>query len=585
MPTPTRQHVETIDIERLNSEWNTLKPPAEQDRWAAEYSRMIRHTQGQAEHAIITARRPYEPEEVKKYRVKSFRAITKSSFNRALNALQRLMSQANVDVDIPEAAEEFLSARKFDDASFLDYINKSVIRRMIEDPNGLLVWWAEYPGDDATTVEPQPILLLSKRILALTDELLVFEADERSPVTVLDGRKRREVMEGRVYYIITKAGYYRRVQYGEKGKPKFRIEPGLRHGLGYLPFVTLGGEEVMIADEIENTPVRYLASYFAPPTEFADEALHQFSDWQAVMVSSAHPIREMEPQKCPGQDCVKGKIRPVDGQVGPLVTCSVCNGAGEILPESPYGTILRRARRSGLEEKPTDPVPAVRYLHADPSILEQIGKEWRKLLEDVDKALNLLFVEEAQSGVAKEIDREDKVSTMDRIGNNVWKVITANSLEIILALRRVSEEARITLPSTFIVRTEEDLREELTTLVGDGVLPLYRAEAMMELLRKRFPGNARLIKAAEVLAYYDKAFGYNASEKAAFVAQNLLNDEIVRKSVLATAAINRISMDMGDKFVDADRSVILAALEKEVAKEMAENPVIPANDDLDDPTE
>lgn len=575
MPQPKRI-VETVDVEALNEGWNSLKPPTEKDRWAEEYSKMVRHTQGDPQCDIITARRPYEPEDVKAYRVKSFRAITKSAMTQAVNMLQRLFSKSAVDIQWPEGATEYLDGKNFDDCDFLGYINKFVVRRMVEDANGLLIWWADYPGADNVRAEPQPILLLSEDILHLTNDVLCFLSDEKSPILRRDGKGRyTSVLEGEVFYIVTARGYYKRVQYGEASKGLFRIETGLAHNLGYLPYIVLGGEEVIRAKRKSLKPERWLASFLEPCTQFGDEALAQFSDWQAVMVTSAHPMREIETIKCTADGCVKGYTYTGTGKDEKKRACSACRGQGEIVPDSPYGFIRRKEKRAGFADTgKADPIPAVRFVHPDPAILERIELAWRELIKDMKDSLHLLFVEEAQSGKAKEIDREDKVSTLDRIGQQVFDVIVGNSLEIVLQLMNYPAEYSITLPPTFKIRSEQDLRDEIKELSSPGVQPLYRGMAMGEMIRKRYPSDGYAAKSIEVIGYYDLVWGYTAQEKASLVAGMAINEEIVQRSVLVDGMLRRMAMEQGEAFLKKSAPDLAKELGALIDAQMSKEPIV-----------
>lgn len=567
---------EVVNVQELNERWSTLPRPAEQYRWAAEYSKMIRHTQGDPDCGVITMRRPYEPDEVKDFRIASFRAITKAPMTQAINTLQRLFSKSAVDVQWPEPASEYLDGKNFEGSDFLGYINKFVVRRMVEDPNGFLIWWADYPGSPTVRALPRPILLLSEDVLHKTADVLCFLSEEKSPVLQRDGRGRfRTVNEGNVFYIVTRAAFYKRVQYGDQAKGLYRIEPGLQHNIGSLPVIQLGGEEVIRAKKGQLKPETWLSSYLEPATQYGDEALAQFSDWQAVMVTSAYPIREMETIKCTNADCNKGKVYTKENGQEVVKTCPVCKGEREIIPDSPFGIIKRREKRAGFADVPkADPVAPVRFLHADPAILQQIEKAWRELVKDMRDALHLLFIQEAQSGVAKQVDREDKLSTLDRMGQQVFEVIVANSLRFALTIMNMPVDIQINMPTTFHVRSEEDLRKEVAELSGPGIQPLYRGLAITEMLRKRYPSNGYASKIMEVIGYFDLAFGYNPQEKASMAASGVLSDEVVQRSAMAEGFLRRMAIDQGDAFLSKKTKDLAAELEKAIAEELAARPVI-----------
>ena len=102
---------------------------------------MIVHTRGEIPKKLIETRRPYEPEEIKLYRIANYRAVTKDPINRAITNVQRIFSKSLVEIDISNELQQEVDDRTFDGLDFLTYIQQRVLRRMIEDANGLLVWW------------------------------------------------------------------------------------------------------------------------------------------------------------------------------------------------------------------------------------------------------------------------------------------------------------------------------------------------------------------------------------------------------------------------------------------------------------
>ena len=570
---------ETFDVELLARNLKKLQPPAVKSQWEAEHSAMITHTQGVIPEDLIRTRRPYEDKVIQEYRIKNFRPITKSATNRALNNIQRIFSKASVDVEWDFRLEELLTSREFEGCDFLSFFNKFVIRRMIEDPNGVLLWWADYPGADNIPVTPEPFLIASSDILRFDDDVFVCLSPEKSDVYVLDGNKKRTERSGNVYFVATAWGYYRISQYGRKSEEKYELIWGYPHQLDMIPAIVLGGEEITKKDRITKQEMSWYASYFSSFVPFADEALHQFSDHQAIMVTSAYPIKEMERQKCPARDCNKGRIQ--DPETRELRTCSVCDGRGSIVPSSPYGVLLR-AEKTRLDEGSSSDVPVLRYISPDVSIVEYSGKHWTHLLDLAEKALNLLFIEEAQSGIAKDIDREDKIAMLDRIGYQVFMVLMKGSLEIIHGLLKGDkDEIVINLPATFIVRSEQSLIEEISKLSGGGVMPIYAASAMVELMRKRFPGDPDIAIATEVLAVADPAFGYSQEDKMKLSAMGAFTDEQMQVSANAPNIVLRI---VRTEEVPKDQHYLefyASRAKEEFQKLTAIPPVIPApGDDL-----
>jgi len=547
-----------FEIDDYIARFSRYPVPVAREHWVREHENVSVHSRALKPTKLIDKRRPFEDDGIKEYRIDAYEPITADVFGRAINNLQRIMSGSQVSVEIDKDLREYLDRPGFDGFDFSTFINKRVIRRMIEDPNGVLLWWPTGKGvtlaNDKVDVEPK--LILSTQIKHFDANVFTYLSSEKSLVKVQEEGKTVERYEGKVFYIVTKSSYYKYSQFGEKSKDRFELELHYDHKLDALPLVVLGGEE---AEEIKKNgdSLVYLKSYFHAAVPFANEAIRQFSDHQGIMVTSAFPIREIEEIPCPEDGCNNG-IRSIVDEVNGSETvnqkeCSTCKGKGYIVPMSPYG-VLTRKKGSGIMEKDKDSsAPMMRYISPPVEIVRYSGEHWMELLKKAEKALNLLFIEEAQSGKAKEIDREDKVAQLDKIGANVFKNIVYNSIRLIDKLRNLGagkgKSISITLPSTFKTKTEHELIEEMATLRDKNAPSFLLAQATIDYVKKRYSGNRSIQRAIDFLAQYDPIFYLTQAEKDGLLASTVITEEQHGKSLYSFSVVTSVASEMGEEFL------------------------------------
>lgn len=560
-----------FEIEDYIQRFSRYPVPGASKHWAREHEDISVHTRALKPKKLIDKRRPFEDEGIKDYRIQAYEPITADVFGRAINNLQRIMSGSQVSVEIDKDLREYLDRPGFDGLDFFTWINKRVIRRMIEDPNGVLLWWPSGKGvsvpNDKVDVEPK--LILSTQIKHFDDQVFTYLSSEKSLVTVQDQGQSVERYEGKIFYIVTRDAYYKYSQIGEKSKDRFELTLHYEHKLSRLPLITLGGEE---AEEIlkNGDSLLYLKSYFHSAVPFANEAIRQFSDHQGVMVTSAFPIREIEEIPCPEEGCNNGVITTTDERNGETVIeqkkCGTCSGRGYIVPMSPYGVLSRKKPTGILEKDKGADAPMMRYISPDVDIVRYGGEHWDQLLKKAEKALNLLFIEEAQSGKAKEIDREDKVAQLDKIGANVFKNIVYNSLRLIDALRNLGggkgKAISITLPSTFKTKTESELIEEIGTLRDKNAPSFLIAQATIDYVKKRYSGNRVIQRAIDFLAQYDPIFYLTQAEKDGLLAASVITEEQHAKSLYSFSVVTSVANEMGEAFLQEDFAKIQTAVDK-----------------------
>ncbi len=542
-----------IDIVELNKNLPTLADPELYEDWKTVREDMFVHTRGALPEKLLCTRRPNEAPEVFEYRKSAYEPITKGSMNRAIDKLYRIFQAANFSIQVSEQLDAYLSEKTFRNQYFYDYIQKFVVRRMIEDPNGFLVWLPTGEGltDPSQKVDIYPVVVGSELVKFVGHDVLTwFIPDEKS--VIREGGK--NVEKGEVYITMTPSAIYKHYQTGSTDKKRFELVEIYRHEIGIAPFTVLGGNL---------TPFDYYESFFSSFLPFANESIRQYSDWQGVMTMSAFPYREEVAEDCDAKGCRQGVI--YDEETDDYIECQKCNGSGKVFARGPYGVFLRAKGNAALGET-GDPGPLVRFVSPPVDIIKYSGEAWETLLRKAENALNLVFVEEAQSGVAKTIDREESDSMLIKISNNIFDNLIFKSLLFIEAYREINEPVRpvIVKPISFRIRTEEDLINEINELNGKNAPVAFQVEAAKDLAKKRFSGNKLIARMVEVLVAFDPIYHVPTNEKAVLQAAGIIKKADVIKSLYAYKTLSTLVADNGSEYLEKPLKKIFEDMDKEL---------------------
>jgi len=542
-----------FEIEIYNSMLGELPQPEEKDDWVEVRDEMFVHTRGKNPGRILTQRRPNEDAEIQKYRLDIYEPITKGSINRAIDKLYRIFSSANFSIQVSDELSTYLNTQKFDNQYFYSYIQKYVVRRMIEDPNGWLVWIPTGEGltNPTVKVDVYPLIVGSNQIrfLDIDEGIISWYSDDEQSEVYQGGRNKKE---GAIIYTLTPDAFYKHTQIGIKKDNKFVVELIYQHNIGFLPGVVLGGD---VTDE------DYFESYFSAFLPFANEAIRQYSDWTAIMTTSCFPYREEVAETCSAPGCRDGFC--YNGETQEHSACRTCKGTGRVITRSPFGVFMRE-KGNMIDGVNNSTEPMIRFIGPPVDVIEYSGRAWETLLKKAEDALHLNNIDEAQSGTAKEIDREDSFMMLTKISNNIFDEIIYQSLLIIEKYRSVANpiDPVIVKPISFSMKTENDLIDEINKLNDKNAPVAFLVEATKDLAKKRFSGNIPITRIVEILVSYDPIYHVNTKDKQMLLASGVIKKDDLIRSLYAYKTLTKIVADNGTTYLENDLSVIFADLDK-----------------------
>lgn len=547
-----------MTIEELNDNFAKLPEPKNKKNWNEVRDTMFIHTRGKNPGEILTMRRPNEDPDVQKYRLDTWEPITKGSMNRAIDKLFRIFSSANFSITVSADLSDYLDQKKFSGQYFYSYIQKYVVRRMIEDPNGFLVWLPSGPGveDPSVKVEVAAELISSGDIVYLSDEAISWVAKEKTRVWVGGQYK-----EGDIILTLTKEGFYKSTQIGGTGKNrKFILELIYKHDTGILPAIILGGDA---------TDEDFFESYFSAFVPFANESIRQYSDWVGVMTSSCFPYREEVADTCAAPGCRDGIF--FDIEKDEERPCKNCKGTGRVISRSPFGVFMRDRGSNPITGTQSEG-PMIRFIGPPVDVIKYSGEAWELLLKKAEEALNLNTIQEAQSGEAKRVDREDSYIVLSKISNNIFDEIIYKSLLIIEKYREVVNpiDPIIVKPISFSMKNEDDLLDEVSKLSDKNAPVAFLVEATKDLAKKRFSGNKSLSRMVEILVVYDPIYNTTAKDKLALLGSGVITFSDMIKSLHAYKVLTSLVAESGTVFLEKPLQEIFNALDEKIAGIVAE---------------
>lgn len=513
------------------------------------------HTRKRKPKELLLDRRPNEPKDVFDYRIKNYEPITYGSINQAFDNINRILNKTNYSLVVnDEQVKKLTEQKKFKGSTFDQFFQKIYLKRMIEDANGFLLWLPGGKGleDSGTAITPYPELIFSFNLVDWNDDFVTFLSDKKSEIE--DTKTKTITKKGNIYYILSKYSFY---TYTELSGGRYELKEVYVHNIGEFPMIVLGGDF--------NSDGLY-ESFFAPYLAFGNEAIRQFSDWQAISTTAAFPIREEFYTQCEVQEVKKKKGKPNDDDN------ETYSRKVELKPisMSPYGVRMRTAPNNEQlgEGVLAADIPSVRFISPGVDYVKNAQESYTALLTSAEDALHLNLGKGDLSGYAKELDLQ---SHEDMIGKIASQLLSAKqeSLRFIMAyVNNIPYDetvVKLIKPMTFRPKTEAELTDELTKLKQANAPSMIISAVARELAALRFSGDEVNQKIFEVIATYDPLFIYSIGEKQQMVMSGVATKDDATKSAYYYSLLLNLSKEKGDAaFLEISNDQLKVMFEEKV---------------------
>jgi hypothetical protein len=293
------------------------------------------------------------------------------------------------------------------------------------------------------------------------------------------------------------------------------------HGLNRVPMTILGGDFCTLG---------YYTSFFEGFTTYADEAIKRYSDFQVVTASSAYPIKvvreaacvdDCETQMCP-EDAERYEPRPI-----------------KRVPSSPSDVIIR-PETNPLADR-VDSSPMIEYVTPPVDILQEMREVWSQMMTKAESAIYLNFNQAAQSGTAKQVDREEFYAFLVKVSNNIfdnifWNIlynfelyITAQYYTDIKEIYKNAQKPVITKPNSFSIKTEDMLSAEFNATLETGCKALATSN-LIDYVSKKYSSDPVTLKMYRIAIQTDSLITYTTAEKLEMLSAGIISKSDVEYS-------------------------------------------------------
>ena len=513
---------------------------------------------------------PREPYITRELRKSLYKPYQQAPLIQAMDKCKAIISAPNKYTLVVDDVEdnEYIWGKNFAGKNLVDFMFWH-FKAVCEDPNSIFVVTTDRPAKEMKNgkVATRIIHIPTRRFFYFSpDEFIFHETDDL--MWYVNGAaylRFKKDEEGEWIQADGKRGYY-------------------AHMLYRLPCHVAGGTW--------NTH-GYYDSYIQPAIPFCDELVGAMSAVQLVNKEAAHPIIIAASTDCPEcnatgayQYCKACNCRTTDGCTcnNPanyrLDTCHSCHGTKQqshnpgdwmIVPPDQMGNDL------------------VKFINPDVTVNEYLVKYKDDVYESIRASLHQQTIKEAQSGTAKEIDRDGERLWYQSVSNGYWALIEKILIDI-LSLRNTSKSEgqikpnipRYTLipPTEFDLKTEADLLDEYKVETESKMPDYIRQKATDAYVDKIYGGNDVAVKQAAMVNYLDPYSVTSVADKQVAISAGIADARTMQFSALLPNMLNRLAMKKGTEWfinssydtIEAEIKTMFEAIPAPVAP--AENTVV-----------
>lgn len=461
---------------------------------------MCVHADGLFPQKLLYERRPNEPNEVMEYRKKIFTANTKPTFSKIFSSLQKIRRSADWSIRFEGEFTKIAEGETLEDyteyyypgfTSVTNWVFTLMLRKYLIDPNAVVF---VYPL--TTDIEPneflRPIAQVfdSKNVIDFVDEDYAVLLNPSGATYYSDNKP----VKGKSFFVVTTTQVLRYDQ--TNGKMRFSLTDQYDHNLGVLPVFKLKGT---LIDQADNN---YLyESKISGIVPELNEAIREYSDLQAAKVLHIYPERwEFTQNECTNCKGTGKRPNPLftgpDCNCEPTLRCDKCTNGYVVA--GPYSKILvRPVGNPQVEGVAQIPNPPAGYIEKDVEIVKVMETSVDNHIYKALASINFEFLSktpQAESGVAKEVDRdelnntvhgiaEDIVSAMD----NIYYLIAKYRYGLLYSEQDIGEMVpEISVPEKYDMLSSDHLQEELKGAKDSKFNPVILNAMESEYAAKKF---------------------------------------------------------------------------------------------------
>ncbi len=447
------------------------------------------HSDGKYPEHLIETRRPGETKEIQEYRKKTFEPITKPIFSKVYNTLMKIRKSGDWLIQFPkelpariaqdETPEVYLMRDFPKHGSITNWMFSIAFKNYLTDANSCIFTYPKtLEVESAEYLKPYPRIFDAAQVLDYKSDRYFVLLDEDPIHYENDGNY---YTDGGRYWVIQPDTIQAFDVHRQGGMISEVLN--IENPLGYMPVRFMYGVNVAMSSHTMLNESRL--NSIVPKLNIA---LRESSDLDAEIVQHIHSTMwSLQPQAC--QTC-RG-IGSVPRENSAPISCPACGGKG-LLPLNPYEHLVIAPPRPG---EPQMPTPPMGYVEKDTGIARLQDERIKQHIYDALSSINMEYLAEvpmSQSGVSKQVDREELNSFVHSIAEDVVRIMDEVAYDICAwRYSGVTDDINsllpyINVPDRFDMLNGNVLVQELQALSQANVDPAIINAAQMELVGKKF---------------------------------------------------------------------------------------------------
>lgn len=361
------------------------------------------------------------------------------------------------------------------------FFTDTVLPSMIASPNSYITL---VPIEKNGLLEMTVEVIDLERILYADDNVLIYNID--TEVT----RKLYSDSIDSGYIVLTREGGYSYSAKGDFISEILYTEPTPVY------WFKLGG--------LKRTNHRgFYNSYFKGSIDKSIVATRIFSDKEIVRMRVGNPITIMK--KLPCNECEGGSS-----------SCNTCKGTGTVELKPSMGSIMYFSEydiNKG-DNKSLDDI--IRFIQPPLDSVKVQREEYELHKQEVKEGLNNFYYKHSQSGIAKEVDRQDKVASTEVI---LYRLFTLASY----ILNAYSQIVTVNKEPVNIVVPSELVSDGELPKAGSGMSANELANRTLNYYRGKYKNDPVSLRLYTYAIQNDFLFPYTAEEKKAIGTEEQVN--------------------------------------------------------------
>lgn len=495
---------------------------------------------------------PREPQILREFRKSVYRPFQTAPLLEAIQSLSASIFGSGkyiIHVD-DEEDNKYINEPNFEGKTFVGYF-EWMFKSICEDPNSLFVVLPKQSRRETTgKVEPYIKHIPSTCILYIGEDGLIFYEPYSNDAYA---------------WYINETGYFR---FKKENEEWINVDG---ENDGYYAHM-IYNRPVHFAGGIWNT-MRYYDSYLKGAQAYCDEFVSAYSDVQLVNKEACFPFIQAIETDCP--TCNGIKTVPIcntcksstdvcscseEASQWGRGTCNDCNGTGIIQSFNP-GQWYQVPKN--LADK-----DLIKIINFDVNVNKHLAETAENLKEGIRKALHQVYVDQSQSGVAKEIDREPAYLFRSFVAKGVF-CLMEECMRDILSLRHMDMNTmspnipnyEVIAPADFALKTEIELLEEYKE-GGLSQLPDWvRQTQLTQFVDKVYAGNDVMKKKVRVINSLDPYSVTSTMNKSAMLSSGTITiDDFVWSTNLPAMVDEVIKQKSPKWFLTATDAEVKSAI-------------------------